>query len=111
MRVPSWLLLIALASASSEACWASRTANLGVLAAHRGNTMNPAAGGTLATDSGPRWPAAGYAERLALMNTQLEVRVAHIEGIRDRHLSLAKEMFDADDREMFALDFLAASVI
>jgi hypothetical protein len=45
------------------------------------------------------------------MHAELESRIERIEGMTDRHLSVAKQMFEADGKKMFSLDFLAAAVI
>jgi hypothetical protein len=45
------------------------------------------------------------------MNAELETRIARIEGLRSRHLSLAERMLEADGSKMFSLDLLALAVI
>lgn len=45
------------------------------------------------------------------MHPELTRHVEHIEGLRDLHLTLLKQMLQADGGKLFALDLLAAAVI
>ncbi|GIX50934.1 hypothetical protein [Sphaerotilus sulfidivorans] len=45
------------------------------------------------------------------MHPELSRHVEHIEGLRDLHLNLLKNMLQADGGKMFALDLLAAAVV